>query len=289
MALKEPEPTPSAVAASMRRVLANPDNVARDYLRANLGHIASRNGVMAPWTERVDLRLTTAVSTRAGQAIELGLDVFNVANLIDRDWGAEYQLPVGRADTHQSVSLSSEDTMKLMPHLVLAIVVSIVGCASNARAPQPRAESRYEREMRAESLALARSTDTTWVRRMRDLERRTRLVPTDSLARLYAATPRTPASRRFALTEELRCEMAKLFTRAGTPAGYRAVHRMQDSLERQGIEARRFDEELAAAPDMTTMESFRRCLTDTVRLADSLQYYPVPGMPWRENSRQNPP
>jgi len=32
--------TPAAVAASMRKVLDNLDNVARDYLRANLGHIA---------------------------------------------------------------------------------------------------------------------------------------------------------------------------------------------------------------------------------------------------------
>ncbi len=87
--------TPPAVAASMRRVLDNPDNVARDYLRANLGRVASRNGAFAPWTERIDLRVTREVSTRSAQAIELGLDVFNVANLLNRRWGAEYQLPVG--------------------------------------------------------------------------------------------------------------------------------------------------------------------------------------------------
>jgi hypothetical protein len=87
--------TPAAIAASMRKVLSNPNNVARDYLRSNLGHIASRNGVMAPWTERVDLRLTKDVRTREAQSVELGLDIFNVANLLNRNWGAEYQLPVG--------------------------------------------------------------------------------------------------------------------------------------------------------------------------------------------------
>jgi hypothetical protein len=30
-----------------------------------------------------------------GQSAEIGLDVFNVANLLNHNWGAEYQLPVG--------------------------------------------------------------------------------------------------------------------------------------------------------------------------------------------------
>ena len=87
--------TPAAVAASMRKVLDNPANVARDYLHDNLGHIASRNGAFAPWTERIDIRFTTTIHTVRGQSAEIGLDVFNVANLLNHNWGAEYQLPVG--------------------------------------------------------------------------------------------------------------------------------------------------------------------------------------------------
>jgi hypothetical protein len=87
--------TPAAIAASMRKVLDNPRNVARDYLRRNLGHIASRNGVFAPWTERIDLRFSKTVRALRGQSAEIGLDVFNVANLLNKNWGAEYQLPVG--------------------------------------------------------------------------------------------------------------------------------------------------------------------------------------------------
>ena len=30
-----------------------------------------------------------------GQSAELALDVFNVGNLLNRNWGAEYQVPVG--------------------------------------------------------------------------------------------------------------------------------------------------------------------------------------------------
>ncbi|HEY9227042.1 MAG TPA: hypothetical protein VIP11_10370, partial [Gemmatimonadaceae bacterium] len=87
--------TPTAIATSMRKVLDNPQNVARDYLRANLGRIASRNGAYAPWTERIDVRFAKTIRSIRGQYAEIGLDVFNVANLINRNWGAEYQLPVG--------------------------------------------------------------------------------------------------------------------------------------------------------------------------------------------------
>ncbi|MGQ0648370.1 MAG: hypothetical protein ACT4P7_12450 [Gemmatimonadaceae bacterium] len=87
--------TPPAIAASMRRLLDNPRNVAREYLRQNVGRIASRNGVFAPWTERIDMRLTKRIRTARQQYAELGVDVYNVANLLNRHWGAEYQLPVG--------------------------------------------------------------------------------------------------------------------------------------------------------------------------------------------------
>ncbi|MGV3707512.1 MAG: carboxypeptidase regulatory-like domain-containing protein [Gemmatimonas sp.] len=87
--------TPTAVADAMRRVLNNPRNVARTYLRENLGQIATRNGAFAPWTERIDFRATKDIRTFRGQWLNIGLDIFNVANLLNSRWGAEYQLPVG--------------------------------------------------------------------------------------------------------------------------------------------------------------------------------------------------
>lgn len=87
--------TPAAVAASMRKVLANPNNVARKYLRENLGRIASRNGAAVPWSGRADIRAEREFATRRGQSIALSLDIFNVANLLNSEWGGEYQLPVG--------------------------------------------------------------------------------------------------------------------------------------------------------------------------------------------------
>lgn len=87
--------TPSDVAAAMRRVLANPKNVAREYMRGHLGQIAGRNTVHAPWAGRVDVRLARTVPSVRGQRAELTLDVFNFANLLNPRWGSQLLLPVG--------------------------------------------------------------------------------------------------------------------------------------------------------------------------------------------------
>jgi len=86
--------TPTAIADAMRRLLANPRSIARGYLRANLGTLASRNGVFAPWVGHADVRATKTLRSVRGQWMEIGVDVFNVANLLNKNWGADYQLPV---------------------------------------------------------------------------------------------------------------------------------------------------------------------------------------------------
>lgn len=87
--------TPPEVAEGMRRLLANEESVARDYVRANLGRLAGRNAIVAPWTARLDVRLTKEFRTWAGQSVELTVDVFNFLNLLDRDWGGQNLLPAG--------------------------------------------------------------------------------------------------------------------------------------------------------------------------------------------------
>ena len=87
--------TPADIAAAMRRVLANPRSIARDYIRRNFGRIADRNGGFAPWSERVDVRLARTFATVAGQNAELIVDVYNFGNLINPAWGGQYLLPQG--------------------------------------------------------------------------------------------------------------------------------------------------------------------------------------------------
>ncbi len=60
-----------------------------DYLRSHRGEIAERFGAVNPWYSNVDLRILQDFSfgniTR--HTFQLSLDVLNVGNLIDSDWG----------------------------------------------------------------------------------------------------------------------------------------------------------------------------------------------------------
>ena len=87
--------TPADVAASMRRVLSNTRNLARDYMRAHLGHIAGRNATYTPWTHRIETRFSRRFTLGGGPGAEVVVDIFNFGNLLNRNWGAQYLLPVG--------------------------------------------------------------------------------------------------------------------------------------------------------------------------------------------------
>ena len=81
--------TPAPVAAALRRVMANPENVARDYIRSRVGRFAERNALVAPWLDRLDVRLAKQFATLAGQRAELTVDVFNFPNLLNPSWGGQ--------------------------------------------------------------------------------------------------------------------------------------------------------------------------------------------------------
>lgn len=64
-----------------------------DYLRSRRGTYAARNGARTPWTHRVDLRIAQDIFTNLGgkaHTLQLTFDVFNVGNLLNRDWGRNY-------------------------------------------------------------------------------------------------------------------------------------------------------------------------------------------------------
>ncbi|WP_207421375.1 TonB-dependent receptor [Desertivirga brevis] len=63
------------------------------YLRERRGQYAERNGARTPFTHQFDLRILQNVFTNvAGKRnnIQLSLDVLNVGNLINKDWGQQY-------------------------------------------------------------------------------------------------------------------------------------------------------------------------------------------------------
>jgi hypothetical protein len=80
--------TPSAVADGMRNVLNNPDNRAAQCIQDQVGTVAGRNecvnGFFGTWDLRASRRFTLANRT----GVELALDLFNVANFLNREWGS---------------------------------------------------------------------------------------------------------------------------------------------------------------------------------------------------------
>ncbi len=79
----------------MRRLLATPGNVATGYIRSHLGQVSARNAIYTPWTHRVDLRIARPLPIAGRVRAEVMLDVFNVGNLLNPAWGAQYLLPAG--------------------------------------------------------------------------------------------------------------------------------------------------------------------------------------------------
>lgn len=61
-----------------------------DYLKTRRGQYAERNGLRTPWTHGLDMKLMHEFklsSTNKFKTLQLSLDVFNVLNLLNSDWG----------------------------------------------------------------------------------------------------------------------------------------------------------------------------------------------------------
>ena len=64
----------------------------QDCLRESRGRILERNSCRNPWQNYLNARLATTIPTIGTQGLELSLDLFNVLNFIDRDWGLYKQV-----------------------------------------------------------------------------------------------------------------------------------------------------------------------------------------------------
>ncbi|MFY0594450.1 MAG: TonB-dependent receptor [Roseivirga sp.] len=57
------------------------------YLSSRRGQYAERNAALSPWYGRWDMRVLQDLSIANGKTIQFSLDVLNVGNLINSDWG----------------------------------------------------------------------------------------------------------------------------------------------------------------------------------------------------------
>lgn len=65
------------------------------YLRTRRGQYTERNGATTPWEHKFDLRITQDLGGMIGATrnkIQVTLDIFNVGNLINNNWGRTYTI-----------------------------------------------------------------------------------------------------------------------------------------------------------------------------------------------------
>jgi hypothetical protein len=86
--------TPENIGKSMQDVLANPDNLAKDYIQSSLGQVATRNGgengYYGFWDVRVAKKFFFTKDKKSG--FELGADIFNLANMLIKERGVTKNL-----------------------------------------------------------------------------------------------------------------------------------------------------------------------------------------------------
>ncbi len=58
-----------------------------DYLSSHRGQVAERNGGRIPWSHSLDFSLAQEIPTLPGHKFEIRVDVLNILNLLNHDWG----------------------------------------------------------------------------------------------------------------------------------------------------------------------------------------------------------
>lgn len=86
--------TPQAIKDGINTLLSNPDidEGFKTYVKESYGKIAERNGGINGFYGTWDLRLSKKIKTYKTQALELSVDVFNVANLLNKEKGISHNL-----------------------------------------------------------------------------------------------------------------------------------------------------------------------------------------------------
>lgn len=69
-----------------------------DYLKNHAGGAAGQNGATAPWINQINLSLRQEIpGLFKGNKGEIRFDIFNLGNLLNKDWGQIYDTPFGSA------------------------------------------------------------------------------------------------------------------------------------------------------------------------------------------------
>lgn len=85
---------PQNIREGLINLLENPEveDSFKDYLRKNKGKVAERNGGVNKFYGTWDVRITKDITFRNKHTLQLAVDMFNVANMLNKDWGLSHAL-----------------------------------------------------------------------------------------------------------------------------------------------------------------------------------------------------
>lgn len=85
----------------------------QDYLSERRGEYAERNGARTPFTHQFDIKIIQDIFTDIGNkrnTLQLSIDIFNLGNLLNKDWGRQYSYGTSFFDnTFRVLRLESYD------------------------------------------------------------------------------------------------------------------------------------------------------------------------------------
>lgn len=101
--------TPEYLRNGIQAILDNPEIEVhtKDYIRNSFGKIAERNGGVNPFTGFFDVRLAKQFKIVNSHKFELAIDIFNVANLLNKEWGVGPRL--GKQNIYSIKSFDAEN------------------------------------------------------------------------------------------------------------------------------------------------------------------------------------
>lgn len=86
--------TPQYLKEGILDILNNPDveKSTKDYIRKSFGKVAERNGGVNGFYGTLDLRIAKKFKFYKTHSLELSVDMFNVLNMLNKDWGSGHNL-----------------------------------------------------------------------------------------------------------------------------------------------------------------------------------------------------
>ncbi len=105
------------------------------YLNFHRGEIAEANAVKLPFFKKLDLNITQDISVKTGKerhTIKLSLDILNVGNLLNRDWGLIKVPTKNNFLTYEGLSADGKTPSFSFPYLDAANQIPLVNSFSNS-------------------------------------------------------------------------------------------------------------------------------------------------------------